>query len=219
MIFPFAFIVAVFIIAKDLKWKDLKQGKLSAKEKMSVRENVKIQHFDSDGNIKKLFKHNFIGELFLKRGFDYRGFLMGSSVDHLEFSNLVVDAAFPDVAGLINGSTAPASYDFIGMGTGSTAAAAGNTALETEINNDGNPTFTNRGGAGAASRVTTTITNDTAQVITTFTIGAFTPAVTELGLLNSNTTGTLFARQVFAVVNLVVSDNFQVTWKIAVSTP
>lgn len=184
-----------------------------------MKENVTIRLTDSDGNVKKLFKHNLIGKFLFNRNIDLKvPFLLGTWNNELRFENLVVNTAFPEVAGLINGATSPASFEFIGIGTGTTAVAAGDTALETEINNDGNPSFTNRGGAGSASRVTTTVTNDTAQVVKTFVIGAFTPAVTESGLLNSDTAGTLFARQVFSAVNLVENDNFQVTWQIAVST-
>jgi len=217
--FPFALVIATVLVLKDLRLKDILQGRLSAKEKMSMKENVTIRLTDSDGNVKKLFKHNLIGKFLFNRNIDLKvPFLLGTWNNELRFENLVVNTAFPEVAGLINGATSPASFEFIGIGTGTTAVAAGDTALETEINNDGNPSFTNRGGAGSASRVTTTVTNDTAQVVKTFVIGAFTPAVTESGLLNSDTAGTLFARQVFSAVNLVENDNFQVTWQIAVST-
>lgn len=216
--FPFAFVVATYLVAKELRWKHIRQGNFSAKEKSSVKENVTIRAFDGEGNVKKLFKHNILGRALFKMGYDLKSFFAGRWVDELQFENLVVNTAFPDVAGLINGATSPASYEFIGIGTGTTAATATDTALETEINNDGNPSFTNRGGAGTASRVTTTVTNDTAQVVKTFTIGAFTPAVTESGYFNSNTAGTMFARQTFSAVNLVLNDNFQVTWQIAVST-
>jgi hypothetical protein len=217
IVFPFALVAAIFLVARDLRWEDIKKGKVSAREKTKTVENVTYKVTDKKGNIKKLFKHNFLGKMLFRLGYDLKWFFLGRKVDELSIANTVTNVAFADVAGLINGATSPASYEYIGIGTGTTAAAATDTALETEINNDGNPSFTNRGGAGAASLVTTTVTNDTAQVVQTFTIGAFTPAVTESGLLNSNTAGTLFARQVFSAVNLSSGDNFQVTWKIAVS--
>lgn len=219
-VFPFALVLAIVLVARDMRLKDIKQMRVSALEKGKVKENVTIEATDSKGRVKKLFKHNILGKLlFSKAKLDLKiPLLTGMWSNKLHFSNLVVNTAFPEVAGLINGATAPASFEFIGIGTGTTAAAATDTALETEINNDGNSTFSNRGGAGTATRTTTTVTNDTAQVVKTFTIGAFTPAVTESGLLNSNTAGTLFARQVFSAVNLTNGDNLQVTWQIAVST-
>lgn len=218
LVFPFAFVYAVFQVAKRLKMSDLTGAMQPLLGKMGTRDNVKIELFDKNGQRKRLFKHNFLGRFLFNLGIDTKFFLFGKYKDYLQSHNLVVNGAFADVAGLINGSASPASYDFIGIGTGTTAPAATDTALETEINNDGNPTFTNRGGAGVASRITTTVTNDTAQVVKTFTIGAFTPAVTECGLFNANSGGSMFARQTFSAINLSNGDNFQTTWQISVAS-
>ena len=61
--------------------------------------------------------------------------------------------------------------------------------------------------------MTTTVTNDTAQVTKTFTVtGTF--AVTEAGLLNASSAGTLLCRQVFSAVNVLNGDSLQITWKV-----
>ena len=112
--------------------------------------------------------------------------------------------------------TADAVTWAIGMGTGTTAAAATDTALETEIKADG----TAASGVHAVptasvtfSNVTTTVTNDTMQAVGTVSYTA-TLAVTESGMLNADTNGSLLCRQTFSAVNVVSGDSIQFTWKI-----
>jgi hypothetical protein len=126
-----------------------------------------------------------------------------------ETPNLVVDAGKAATAGLINGVVTN-FFEHIAIGTGATAAAAGDTACQTEITTNGG-----QRAAGTTSRVTTDVTNDTAQVVLTYNFtGSF--AITESCLLDSITTGTLLARQVFSAINVVNGDSLQVTWKIDV---
>ena len=56
-IFPFVLIPAIFIVARDLKWKDIKKMKVGAVAKMQTRDNVALQAFDKFGNEKKIFKY------------------------------------------------------------------------------------------------------------------------------------------------------------------
>jgi hypothetical protein len=66
---------------------------------------------------------------------------------------------------------------------------------------------------------TTETAGDTAQLLNTFnftTGGTF--AVTESGVLNAASTGTLLARQVFTAINVASGDSLQVTWKFDVNT-
>lgn len=123
--------------------------------------------------------------------------------------NLVVDAGKAGIAGLVNGVVTN-FFEHIAIGTGTTAAAAGDTACQTEITTGGGARA-----AGTTSRVTTDTTNDTAQIQFTF---AFTAsfAVTESCLLDSISAGTLGARQVFAAINVANGDSLQVTWKLDV---
>lgn len=112
--------------------------------------------------------------------------------------------------------TASAAFGAIGMGTGTTAFATTDTALQTGVAADGTadsgvhvlPTA-----SVTASSVTTTLTNDTAQFVGTVSVTG-TIAVTESGLFNADTNGTLLARQVFSAVNVVSGDSIQFTWKI-----
>ena len=68
--------------------------------------------------------------------------------------------------------------------------------------------------AVTVSRVTTTVTNDTARLVGTITEAA-TLAITESGVFNADTAGTMLCRQTFSAVNVLSGDSLQFTWSIA----
>lgn len=133
----------------------------------------------------------------------------GQLVETRHIKNLVTSAGKAGVASRINGSGSEAAFTYVAIGTGTAAAAAGDTALGAEITTGGGERA-----AGSASRVTTTVTNDTAQLTKTFTFTA-SFAVTECGVLNATSAGVLLARQVFSAVNVVSGDSIAVTYKVA----
>lgn len=148
-------------------------------------------------------------------GFRPRGVFYFSLKDSLgrikkEWSsaNLVTNAGFAGIASRINGSGGEAAATYLAVGTGTNAANATDTTLQTEITGSGLDRVN-----ASASRVTTSVTNDTAQLTTTFTVTG-SKAVTEAGVLNAASVGTLFARTVFAAVNVVSGDTLVVTYKI-----
>jgi hypothetical protein len=184
-----------------------------------VRENVKYVLKDKDGNIKPIFQENRFAQWLLHTGRLnplwinqwYRPLLapfLGHMATEKDISNLITDAGRAILSGLINGSGAPAAFTYIAVGTGTTAAAVGDTTLQTESSTSGLSRA-----AGTVSRVTTTKTNDTAQITNTFSVTG-TVAVTEAGLLNASSVGTLLCHQVFSAVNVVNTDSLQITWKI-----
>ena len=122
--------------------------------------------------------------------------------------NLVPTVGKAGLASRVGGSGAEAVFDYIAVGTGTTAAAAGDTTLQTELAASG---LTRA--QGTVSRVTTTTTNDTAQVTKTFTVTG-TQAVTEAGVLNASSGGTLLSRTVFSAINVVNGDSLTVTHKL-----
>lgn len=124
---------------------------------------------------------------------------------------MITNAGLAGGASRINGAGSEAAFTYLAVGVGTTAAAAGDTALETEITDSG----LSRANA-TASRTTTTQTNDTATLIHTWTVTG-SKAITECGILNAASTGTLLARQVFSAVNVVNGDSLQVTYDVAVS--
>lgn len=198
-----------------------------------LHENVEYVRKDKDGNIVPIFTENKFGQVILKSirkvvksPIDEAGQVKKGLLNHLSaygvqipfitgnfhnsriVANLVTNAGFAGVASRINGAGAEAAFTYIAVGTGTTAAAAGNTALETEITDSGLERANS-----TASRVTTTQTNDTAQLVNTFTVTG-TKAVTESGVLNAGAAGVLLCRQVFSAINVVNGDSLQVTWKV-----
>lgn len=119
-----------------------------------------------------------------------------------DIDNLVVTAGKNLVASRLVGTT-PAVMSHMAIGSGTTAAAAGNTALGSEL---GRVSLT----SGSASSAVVTY-------VATFAAGTGTGAVTEAGLLNASSGGTLLCRTVFSVVNKGANDSMTVTWTVTVS--
>lgn len=128
----------------------------------------------------------------------------GEVVDaHMGF-NLVVNAGKDLVVDRLQGvGGPPAVADYIAIGTGTNAAAAGDTALQTEVAR----------GQGTLSQPTST----TDRSVYTFAAGTGTGAITEAGRLNAAASGTLLGRIVFSVVTKGALDTLQVTYDLTVS--
>ncbi|QDP46087.1 MAG: hypothetical protein Tp172DCM1112201_18 [Prokaryotic dsDNA virus sp.] len=139
----------------------------------------------------------------LKDGLKLKGKLTIALNDKVvqEVPNLVVTAGKGYVADrMANNSTV---IGYMAIGTGSTAAAAGNTALGSE-----------------SARTALTSTNVSGAVVTyvdTFAAGTGTGAITEAGLLTASSGGTMLARTVFSVVNKGANDAMTITWTVTVS--
>jgi hypothetical protein len=101
---------------------------------------------------------------------------------------------------------------FLQWGTGSGAAASANVVTTT--------TTTEARTSGTDSAVTTTVTNDTFQVVGTIT-AAGTRAITEVGLFDAvgsgspPTGGNMCVYGDFSVINLATNDSIQFTVKVA----
>lgn len=189
--------------------------------------NVEMKHLDRFGNEKPIFQENELTIRLLKAGWLsplwinrwYAALIapfLGTWSLSKNMRNGVTDAGKAGVASRINGSGAAAAFTSIGQGTGVTAFNAADTALQTGVKADG----TGDGGVHVlptasvtASRVTTTVTNDTAQLVGTVAETA-TIAITESGVFNADTAGTLLCRQTFSAVNVVNGDSLQFTWKV-----
>lgn len=131
-------------------------------------------------------------------------------IEVIEYDNLVVTAGKTALATLLSGAGAGNTWaPYMGFGTSTVAAAAGDTALGTELTT---ATYT------GYARKSNTITNPSAgqvQFQASITGGAAT--ISEAGLFSASTVGTLVAHQVFTGVPLASSDTLQVTWTITFS--
>ena len=97
---------------------------------------------------------------------------------------------------------------FVAWGTGVGTAAAGDTTLFTEDTTVGYART-----SGTSSRVTTSQTNDTYQVVGTITAGA-TLTITNAGTFDAVSGGNLFIKGDFTGIALNTSDSIQFTVKI-----
>jgi len=125
----------------------------------------------------------------------------GTLKDSRDIPNLVVTTGKQFIAGRMTGTANVMSYMAVGSGT--TAAVIGDTALGSEL------------GRAAISSGTTTLAVTT--YVATFPAGTGTGAVTEAGIFNAASAGTMLCRTVFAVVNKDASDTMSITWLITVS--
>ena len=126
----------------------------------------------------------------------------GKVIDTREVKNLVVDTGLAFIASRMKDTTATA-MSHMAIGTGSTAAAAGNTALGTE--------------ASRKALTSTTVTSNAVAYVASFAAGEGTGAITEAGILNAGSGGTLLCRTVFSVVNKAASDSMTITWTVTIS--
>ena len=118
-----------------------------------------------------------------------------------ETKNLVVTAGKNWVADRMNDANTVMTH--MAVGTGTTAAAAGNTTLVTE--NDRN------------ALTSTTVTGNAIAYVATWAAGDGTAALTEAGLFDAASAGDMLARTVFSVVNKGAADSMTITWTITVS--
>jgi hypothetical protein len=91
------------------------------------------------------------------------------------------------------------------VGTGTTAAAVGDTTLQTAV---------------ASSRVTltsATVTTNNVAYVATFPAGTGTGALTEAGIFNASSSGTMLCRTVFSVINKGAADTLGITWTVTVN--
>jgi hypothetical protein len=131
----------------------------------------------------------------------------GNIKETREVDNLVVDVGRTHIASRMVGTT-QAVMSHMAIGTSSTAAAAGQTALTAEV----------------GTRASLTTYSNSNQVVTAqATFGVSNPAtsqgIQEAGIFNGSTGGTMLCRTVFSVINKDPADTLTITWTITVNAP
>jgi len=120
--------------------------------------------------------------------------------------NLVVNTGLAFIISRMVG-TSKSVMGFMAVGSGSTAAAAGNTALGSQL-------------GSRKALDSTTITgsnNEKVQYVCTFAAGEGTGAITEAGIFNASSSGDMLCRTVFSVVNKAADDTMVITWTVTLS--
>ena len=105
-------------------------------------------------------------------------------------------------------NSVPTAMSHMAIGSGTTTPAVTQTALTTQLARVGLT-----GGTGSVANATTN------QVVYTATFGAGvgTGAVTEAGIFNAATAGTMLARTTFPVVNKEAADSITITWTVSIN--
>lgn len=119
-----------------------------------------------------------------------------------EVPNLVVTTGKNYVASRMKDTTETA-ISHMAIGTSATAAAAGDTTLGAED-------FRN-------ALTSTTVAANVVTYVAEFAAGEGSGAITEAGLFNAASGGTMLCRTVFSVVNKGASDSMTITWTVTVS--
>jgi len=122
----------------------------------------------------------------------------GNIKDQRDIHNLVVTSGKNHIADQLKLTPAQAAMSHMAVGTGALAAAAADTALGTELDRNALSSRT------AATNVVTYVGD--------WAAGDATGALTEAGIFNAATVGTMLARTTFTVVNKGALDTLQITW-------
>lgn len=125
------------------------------------------------------------------------------SVEVRRKDNLILNVGFDFIANAIgNANSRPAVIGYTAVGTGTTAVAASQTSLVTEL-------------ARKAATYSHTTGTKVFSFTTYFAAGEATGAITEAGVCNASSGGIFLDRVTFAVINKAADDelttNFQFT--------
>lgn len=134
---------------------------------------------------------------------------LGNVLEEDHVDNLVVNAGKAAIAGLIIGTGT--AFGYIAIGTGTIAESATDTAMQAQIARK----------AATTSQVTTTVTNDTARFEATFSSAdglTGQSAVTEYGIFNDPTAGTMLSHAIKAEKNMDwnAGEQLQVIWDVQI---
>jgi hypothetical protein len=120
--------------------------------------------------------------------------------------NLVVTTGLGYIASRMKDTTATA-MSHMAIGTGTSSALAANTALGSE--------------SARVALTSTTVTGAAVAYVASFPAGtpASLTAITEAGIFNASSSGTMLCRTVFSVVNKDVNDTMSITWTVTMAAP
>jgi len=127
----------------------------------------------------------------------------GNVKESREIKNLVVTAGLTFICSRMAGTSAGV-MSHMALGSSTTAASAGQTDLVSILGS--------REALDSSSASANTI-----AYVSSFEAGEGTGAVTEAGIFNAASSGTMLCRTVFPVVNKQADDTMSVTWTITLT--
>lgn len=126
------------------------------------------------------------------------------SVQTIDTKNLVVSTGLNFIVSRMKDATATVMSN-MSLGTSTTAAALADTTLGAEIS------------GSRVALTSTTVTANQIVYVASFAAGVGTGAVTEAGIFNAGTGGTMLCHTIFPVVNKQAGDSMTVTWTVSVN--
>ena len=127
----------------------------------------------------------------------------GNIKENRTINNLVVTAGLTFICSRMAGTSAGV-MSHMALGSGSTAASAGQTDLVSIL-------------GSREALDSSTASSNTITYVYSFEAGEGTGAVTEAGIFNASSSGTMLCRTVFAVVNKDADDTMSITWTITLT--
>jgi len=127
----------------------------------------------------------------------------GNVKDSREIHNLVVSSGLTFICSRMAGTSAGV-MSHMALGSGTTAASASQTDLVSIL-------------GSREALDSTSASSNTITYVSSFEAGEGTGAVTEAGIFNASSSGTMLCRTVFAVVNKQADDTMSVTWTITLT--
>ena len=128
---------------------------------------------------------------------------IGNIKQQLHIPNLVVDIGKSFIASRMVG-TADGVMSHMAVGTGNTPPTASNTALGNQL----------------GSRVafsSTTRANNSITYIASYGAGVATGSLTEAGIFNASTNGTMMCRSTFTAINKAATDTLTINWTVTIN--
>ena len=128
-------------------------------------------------------------------------------VDRTYKGRCPTNVGFALVADRVGAVAAGAAVTYLALGTGSTAASPTDTALVAEVTDTGLARA-----AATVTRVTTTVTDDTLQLLHEWTATGV-KILREIGAFNAASAGTMLARKVYDAITTADTDHVKMTYK------
>ena len=130
-------------------------------------------------------------------------------IEVYEFRNLVVNVGKAFIAQSMRKTTtnSPAAMTHMGVGSGATAAAGGDTALVSQ---------TGTRASVVATAATVNVLDDTVEYTAEFLPGNGTGNLNEAGIFNASSGGIMLSRAVFPLITKGIGDSLTLSWKITI---
>jgi len=126
----------------------------------------------------------------------------GNIIEEQTTENLVVNDGLNFICSRMEG-TSQNVMSHMAVGTDSTAVAAGDTTLGTEI--------------ARVALTSTTVSTNTIEYVASYSAGTGTGALVEAGIFNAASAGDMLCSVRFDVINKAAADSMTITWTITLT--